>query len=206
MTIPSRVEAAAILLSLSPRRPLLRHVSAVAEVAAFLAAGAARRGVSIDRRVVESAALLHDLDKALPPEDPLRQLGHGHAGARWLRDHGMGELANAVECHPVGRLSAPDYAGWAATATLEERIVAYADKRVAQRVAPIDRRFARWFRNHPDFAAPLELARERAGLLEQEVCAAAGVRPDEVRRLRWVPNALERSRGVASKSPDVDLP
>ena len=194
MTIPSRAQAAALLESLSPRPRLLKHASAVAETAAFLAERAARRGVRVDRHLTESAALLHDLDKALPPADPLRALGHGHAGARWLRDHGYGELSAAVECHPVGRLSDPGYEAWAATAALEERIVAYADKRAAQRVAPMDRRFTRWSRGHPDLEASLRLARARAAQLEQEVCSAAGVTPDQGRRLRWVSQAFERAR------------
>ena len=73
--IPSRTEAAAVLLDLSPSPRLLRHATAVAEVAAFLAEHIERRGLPVDRRLVESAALLHDLDKALPRNDPLPRPG-----------------------------------------------------------------------------------------------------------------------------------
>jgi putative nucleotidyltransferase with HDIG domain len=198
--IPSRTEAAAVLLDLSPSPKLLRHATAVAEVAAFLAEHIERRGLPVDRRLVESAALLHDLDKALPRNDPHRVLGHGRAGARWLSEHGYEELAPAVADHPVVRLSDSDYPTWVSTASLEDRIVAYADKRAAQRLGHIDVRFARWYERHPEYLEGLRLARHRAALLENEVCAAAGLKPAEVGRLRWVRSALDRATPV-SPSP-----
>jgi putative nucleotidyltransferase with HDIG domain len=193
VSIPSRAQAAGLLLDLSPPPRLLRHSIAVAEVAAFLADRALRHGAGIDRRIVEAAGLLHDLDKALPRTHPLRELGHGHAGARWLVEHGLPELAPAVKSHPVGRLSEPGYEAWIRNATWEERIVAYADKRAIQRLVPIDTRFARWLRGHPDLEPSLRLARSRAEVLEREVCGLAGVSPAEVRRLRWVKPALGRA-------------
>ena len=71
--------------------------------------------------LVEAAALLHDLDKALPSDDPLRALGHGHAGARWLDERGYEELAPAVDSHPVGRLTDQPYEDWVPATTLEQR-------------------------------------------------------------------------------------
>lgn len=191
MTVPSRVEAAAVLLALRPSPRLLRHSTAVAEIAAFLAWRIAERGIAVDRRAVESAALLHDMDKALPADDPVKSLGHGDAGAQWLIDHGFGELSRAVANHPVTRLSDEDrYRRWASFASREERIVAYADKRAAQRLGPMDARFARWKRRHPEYRDGLVKARERADRLEQDVCKAAGVTPSEVRRLPWVARAI----------------
>ena len=87
MTVPGRVEAAALLLSLEPPAWFLRHARAVAEVAAWLAARTARSASdSVDRGLVEAAALLHDAGQA-PPRgrhrsgpSPRRRLG-GVAGA-----------------------------------------------------------------------------------------------------------------------------
>ena len=193
MTIPTRSAAAGLLLDLEAPPSLIRHMAAVAEIAAFLAHRADSRGVPVDRALVESAALLHDLDKALPETDPLRRLGHGHAGAAWLTEHGLAELAAAVEGHPVMRLTAPTAERWLARSTLEERIVAYADKRAAQRLGPLDARFARWFAHHPDHAQGLRVARERAGELERAICDAADVEPTEVGRLRWVRSAVAQA-------------
>jgi putative nucleotidyltransferase with HDIG domain len=191
MTVPSRDEACLVLLGLKPSPRLLRHVTAVAEIAAFLAERTARRGIPVDRRLVESAALLHDIDKAYSRGNE----AHGEAGARWLGKHGHPELSEAVAFHPVSSLGDDArYAVFAANASRETRIVAYADKRAARRLQPMGRRFLRWERRHPELKASLARARERAEALEREVCGAAGITPQGVRRLRWVAAAMARAR------------
>ena len=101
MTVPGRVDAASLLLSLDPPPWFVRHARAVAEVAGWLAARIEERGIAIDRRLVEAAALLHDVDKALPADDPARGLPHGDGSAAWLTGVGHPELARAVASHPV---------------------------------------------------------------------------------------------------------
>ncbi|MFN8519865.1 MAG: HD domain-containing protein [Chloroflexota bacterium] len=172
-----------------------------ADVASFLAEAMARAGHPVDRTLVETASLLHDLDKALPADDPLRALGHGHAGARWLEERGHAELAPSVDTHPVGRLVEQSPAEWRATTTLEQRLVAYADKRSQRRVVTLDERFDRWVRKHPEGAADLALARERAADLEAELCELAAVRPDEVRRLPWAEDAVRMARATPQGPP-----
>ncbi len=212
MTVPGRVEAASLLLSLDPPPWFARHVRAVAEVAGWLAARIEARGVVVDRRLVESAALLHDIDKALPADDPARALPHGEGSAAWLTLAGHGELAEAVASHPVSRLLDGDrFRRWAAVAPHEARIVAYADKRAGQRLGSMDVRFASWRRRYPpgtterrdgawdeaDFAA----VRTRAGQLELDVCRVAGVTPDQVRRLAWTGPAFRAARRAATGTP-----
>jgi hypothetical protein len=85
-------------------------------------------------------------------------------------------------------------AEWVASAPLEERIVAYADKRATQRVVSLDQRFERWRRKHPRYRQRLAEALAMARALEATVCAAAAVRADEVERLRWVDDAIARAR------------
>ena len=150
--------------------------------------------------LVEAAALLHDADKLLPPGDPARPLPHGDGSAAWLARRGHPELGPAVAAHPVTRLvDAERYRAWAAAASLEERIVAYADKRAGQRLEPMAARFASWQRRYPGGWSPAEAAavRRRADELESDVCRAAGVAPNEVRRLRWTGAALRAARGRA---------
>jgi hypothetical protein len=144
--------------------------------------------------LVEAAALLHDLDKALPAGDHYRTLGHGVGGAIWLADNGYGELADAVAAHPVFVLGEAAYAAyddWAQGTSLETKVVAYADKRAIQEVVSMDARFERWYGKYPN-SAMLPVAHERARELEREVCAAAGLAPEEVQRLPWVNAALEQ--------------
>jgi hypothetical protein len=193
MTVPDRIEAARLVRSLEPPEWLLRHSRAVAEVAAFLAARTAGRGVVVDRRLAESAALLHDADKALPKDDPLRALGHGHGSARWLEERGHEELAPSVEDHTITRtLDGAWFERWLRKSRPEDRIVAYADRRARQRLVSLDDRFATWRRRHAgswDDATEVDV-RRRAGRLEAVVCEAAGVRPEGVRRLRWTAAAF----------------
>ena len=205
MTVPRRVEAASLLLSLDPPPWFVRHSRAVAEVAASLAARIEARGIPVDRALVEAAALLHDADKALPADDPAHALRHGDGSAAWLTRAGHPELARAVANHPVTRLAdAEAYRRWAAFATREERIVAYADKRATQRLVSLDARFARWRRRHPARVvdgqqtgwddATYRAIRARAGRLEADVCRAARVAPEDVGRLRWTGRALATAR------------
>ena len=197
MTVPGRLEAVSLLLSLDPQPWMVRHARAVAEVAGWLAMRIDGRGTPVDRRLVESAALLHDVDKILPPDHPLRALPHGHGSAAWLAEAGHPELSRAVANHPVTRLADGDaYRRWAAFASREERIVAYADKRAAQRLGPMDARFAAWDRRHPTkwSAAERRAVRTRADRLEADVCRAAGVTPEAVRRLAWTGPALRAAR------------
>jgi HD superfamily phosphodiesterase len=202
MTVPGRVEAAELLLSLDPPAWFLRHAQAVAEVASWLAARTAARTTAgqVDRSLVEAAALLHDADKVLPAGDPAAALPHGDGSAAWLARRGHAELGPAVAAHPVTRLvDAECYRAWAAAASLEERIVAYADKRAGQRLEPMAARFASWQRRYPGGWSTAEAVavRRRADYLESDVCRAAGVAPNEVRRLRWTGAALLAARGRA---------
>jgi hypothetical protein len=202
MTVPGRVEAAALLQSLDPPAWFLRHSRAVAEVAAWLAArtAAANGRRSVDRLLVEAAALLHDVDKLLPDGDPARARPHGEGSAAWLASRGHPELGPAVAAHPVTRLVDADaYRRWASTTAAEERIVAYADKRAGQRLEPMAARFASWARRYPAGWSPADAAaaRRRAEELERDVCHAAGVEPGEIRRLRWTGVALRTARSRA---------
>jgi hypothetical protein len=155
-----------------------------------------RRGVAVNSDLAESAALLHDLDKTLSASDPYRALGHGAGGAAWLSDHGLAELADAVAAHPVYVLGkAEKYESWVAANDLEARLVAYVDKRALQDLVSLDERFERWYRRYPD--SPMEpIAHERYRRLEQELCALAGVAPDEVVRLPWVDAAMRAARAA----------
>jgi putative nucleotidyltransferase with HDIG domain len=186
MPVPSRENAVRTLVDLGAPTWLLRHSGAVAEIGTFLAERIRARGTPVDVALVEAAGLLHDLDKALPAGHEVLQLGHGAAGAEWLRRHGQGEIAAAVAGHPATLLSDDQrYRQWRRAASLEERIVAYADKRAEQDVVSLDDRFAAWRERHPDHAESLALGLQRARRLEQELCAAAGITPAQVSRAAW---------------------
>lgn len=193
MSIPSRTEAARILRRLEPPDWLLEHSAAVADVASYLAQRIDQRGHAINVALVETAALLHDIDKALPDGHQVKGLGHGDAGAEWLRQKEHGELAGAVASHPVTRLTEDErYELWQSDTTVEARVVAYADKRARQDLVSLEERFDYWVQRHGASEA-MALARERAEKLEAEVCAAAGIAPEDVDRERWAEAELSRA-------------
>ena len=148
MTVPGRREAARLLLSLEPPAWSLRHACAVADVAAWLAARVTARGLDVDRRAVEAAALLHDVDK-LPSAGADGRLRHGERSAAWLEARGLPELASLVLDHPVTSLAEDEPAARLAAASPEARIVAYADKRAGQQLESMDERFGSWRRRYP---------------------------------------------------------
>lgn len=195
MAIPGRTSAASILLSLAPPSWHLRHSRAVAEIAGWLAGRAAGRGLVVDRRLVEAAALLHDVDKLLQTTDPAAARPHGAGSAAWLARKGWPELGPAVEAHPVTRLFEETADDWLRRASLEELLVAYADKRAGQRLEPMTRRFASWEARYPTGWDPVtrKAARQRAGRLEALVCRRLDIEPGEVRRLPWTGAALRRA-------------
>ena len=124
----------------------------------------------------------------------------------------MPELAPLVRDHPVTRLA--DEADFARldAASLEAKVVAYADKRAGQALESMDDRFGSWRRRYPsgpgepvlgnddrppsgpgwadEVAARVEA---RAGALAREICGAAGVRPSGVRRVRWSRRAIREA-------------
>ena len=203
MSVPGRVAAAALLSSLDPPPWFMAHARAVGEVAAFLAARISAAGIAVDRALVEAAALLHDVDKILPADDPARALPHGLGSAQWLSERGHPELARSVASHPVTRLADGEaFRRWAAFASREERIVAYADKRAGQRLESMDARFASWRRRYPDSwdDAAWRSVRARAERLETDVCRAAGIAPLEVRRLPWTGAALRSADALHTRA------
>ncbi len=186
--MPNRAEAAAVLVGLAPPGWLLTHCAAVADVAAFLARALERAGIAIDRPLVETAALLHDVAKAAGAADGD---AHGRAGGAWLARHGFAELAPVVAGHPITTLSRPDERErWLATAGWPERVVAYADRRADLRLVGADVRLDDMVRRHPEYGASIEGARPHVHALERQICHAAQIRPTDVRRLRWAGRAL----------------
>jgi hypothetical protein len=208
MTVPSRRESAALLLSLEPPAWHLRHSRAVAETAGWLALRAVSAGRSLDRRLVEAAALLHDVDKLPLVRPAVADLVHGAGSAEWLARRGYPEVGEAIVGHPVTRLAdGAWFDRWFAGASPEALVVAYADKRAGQKLESMAERFASWEGRY----APEERARRargvwsaqtlaavqaRAEVLEARVCALAGVAPADVRRLAWTGRALRLARGA----------
>jgi hypothetical protein len=156
---------------------------------------------------VESASLLHDIDKLGSVKPEVDGLPHGEGSADWLARRGHAELGPVIVGHATTRLvDAAWFEGWIETASPEALILSYADKRAGQRLESMAQRFGSWERRYPPeeragrargswTSDVLRAVRRRAETIELRVCELAGVTPEEVRRLPWTGRALRAARG-----------
>lgn len=178
MVVPGRDQALQLLDSLDLPDGIVVHSRGVARVAAEAARLVAAAGVPVDVRLVEVAALLHDIDK---PETRRGGGVHGQVAAERLAALGFEELAAPVASHPVTCLLDDRCfpRGWPSV------IVAVADRHVAQTFLTTDERIDEMKVRHPAYAADLDAARRPAHALEAELSEAAGLEPGAlVERLR----------------------
>ena len=138
----------------------------------------AAAGIPLDVRLVEVAALLHDIDK---PQTRAGQGIHGKVAAEQLTDMGFDELAAPVASHPLTCLMDDRCfpRGWPSV------LVAIADRHVAQEFMTVDERIDDMAKRHPEYAASIDAARQPAHALEAELCEAVGTDEQQlVARLR----------------------
>lgn len=126
-----RTQALNLLREVGCSDEVLSHCLAVERKAMELAKHIRANGHRVDLRLVRLGALLHDIGRSLTHD-----IKHGIIGAELLRKRGFGELAKFAERH-IGAgipsceakelgLGEQDFL----PETLEEKLVAYADKLV----------------------------------------------------------------------------
>lgn len=169
MAVPDRSTALRLLGELPDG--IVVHSTGVARVAVAAAGLVAEAAIPVDGALVETAALLHDIDKV-----EIRRAGgeHGIVGARRLEAMGYEELAIPIASHPLTALLDDDRfpIGWPSV------LVAVADRHVAQGFMTIDERLDDMKARHPEHAVSIETARRPAHALEQELAEATGLSVD----------------------------
>ncbi len=154
------------------------HCLWVAHLAVWFARKISSQGVSVDAGLLEVAALLHDVDKAIP-----RLTGERHpdTAVRILRERGMGEVADLVRTHPLHAILDQNLSpkSW------EEKILYLSDKMVKHTIITVDERFALWRAEHlpPAAISELDAAYPLVKLLENELCSFIGMQPSDVVKL-----------------------
>ncbi|MDD5502167.1 MAG: TIGR00295 family protein [Candidatus Thermoplasmatota archaeon] len=154
---------------------VLKHVSAVKEVALRMTAAAKRNGYSVDENIIEAGAILHDIGRSRT-----HGIDHAVAGAQIARELGLPqEIVSIIERH-IGAgipkeeavkngLPPKDYI----PTTLEEKIVAHADNMVG-----------RWAKEPIEIPIKklrlkgLEDAARRMEELHKEMTKICGIDPD----------------------------
>lgn len=141
MKIPDREEAICIMKRAGCSQPIIEHCISVSRIALELAWEIRGRGMEIDMKLVEAGALLHDIGRCRT-----HSVEHGAIGGQMARGMGLPEpLVRIIERHVGGGIT-PEEAeklglerGNYIPETLEEKIVAYADKLIeGERRIPIE--------------------------------------------------------------------
>ncbi len=142
MKLPTKEACYKLFVKYKTPEPIIRHVEAVTRVAVIIATALKKKGVAVNVEAVERASLLHDLLRPVDFKDLstfdaatadfyrlLRTRygpGHAEASARAVAEEGFPGIASIMEKHgfmSIGTMEGPR--------TVEEKIVYYADKRVA---------------------------------------------------------------------------
>ena len=144
--LPSREQAIQLLRKNGCPLKVISHCEEVAAVALEIATKLQKKGISVDLKLVEAGALLHDIGRSKS-----NSVDHGVIGAKITENEEMPKpLTNIVKRHVGGGITGKEaqLLGWSEDiympVTLEEKIVSYADKITDQsKIVPIDVEIAR---------------------------------------------------------------
>ena len=132
--LPSREQALQLLRSNQCSPKVIKHCKAVAVLALETAEKCKENGVNVNLELVEIGALLHDIGRS-----KTHSVHHAVVGAEILALAGLPEsVISIVKRHVGGGITRSEAAqlGWPkdvyAPVTIEEKIVSYADKRIAK--------------------------------------------------------------------------
>ena len=139
--LPSREQAIQLLCKSQCSSKVIKHCKAVAKVAVETAEACKRIGLKVNVKLVEIGALLHDIGRS-----KTHSVHHAFIGVEILKAEGLPEqVISIVKRHVGGGITAmeAEELGWQKGVyiplTIEEKIVAYADKLIKKsKRVPID--------------------------------------------------------------------
>ncbi len=130
--LPSREQVLEYLRISGCKENVIRHCEAVAKLAVEIAAACKEKGLNVNLELVEIGALLHDIGRS-----KTHSVHHAVVGAEIAKSFGLPEsLISIIKRHVGGGITSKEAKklGWPKDIyypqTLEEKIVAYADKLV----------------------------------------------------------------------------
>lgn len=154
-----------------------RHSIVVNRVANWLAEKLEKSGVKIDRKTVDLASLLHDIDKIYEIKGTGK---HGQVSYEILSRMDI-RVATAVRKHLLSTIAREGLDTW------EEKVVYYADKRVTNdRVVTLEDRYKYLYEKYGTNRAAIESIRRTekpAFELEKEIFRKTGSRPGDLLKL-----------------------
>lgn len=140
--LPSREQALKILRQTGCSPNVIRHCKAVAELATEIANACRKNGLKVNLELVEIGALLHDIGRSQN-----HSVHHAVIGTEMAKSFGLPEpVISIIKRHVGGGIATKEAEklGWPKDIyipqTLEEKIVAYADKLIeGSRRVPIEK-------------------------------------------------------------------
>jgi putative nucleotidyltransferase with HDIG domain len=169
MKIPTRSECLAIMKGNNVPQNIVEHCKAVTAIALELGTKINANGGKVNLRLLEAAALLHDVSKYECITSKAKESDHGKVGANRLKKAGMGEIAEIVEAHMLDSIFDNRLDSW------EKKLLYYADKRVNddKRVS-LDERFAYLYKRYPTVTKKFRKAEPLVRALENEIIEKTG--------------------------------
>lgn len=170
--LPSPETAMKLLSKSGCSKRVIAHCKAVSDLAVKLANSCKERGLKVDVELVEVGALLHDIGRS-----KTHNVNHSIVGVEIARSLNLPQSIIAIiERHVGGGISADEAEklGWPVKnyfpATLEEKIVSYADKLIEGfKVVPIEKTLHNLSlelgENHPAIARIRRLHEELSQLI-----------------------------------------
>lgn len=170
--LPLQDKAIRLLEKSSCPSNVIQHCKTVAKFAVKMAKILQKKGFRVDIELVETGALLHDIGRS-----KTHTVDHAIVGAKIAESAGMPEaVSKIIERHIGGGIPQDEAVklGWPEKnylpETLEEKIVAYADKLVeGNKKVPINKTIAQFSRklgkNHPSISRLKALDEEFQSLL-----------------------------------------
>ncbi len=178
--IPTLEECIKLLEKYGTRQDsgVFKHSKKVTDIAVFLAKKKIEAGETIDLKLIQAGAMLHDIRKY--DEIEARKNGnnaffHHYEGAVTVEQEGYPELKGIVINHFW--LCIP-------MACIEDKIVSYADKRVnGDTIVLLKERYADLMQRYPHLKNELETDLQKGLVVETELFAKLSITPDELGKL-----------------------
>jgi uncharacterized protein len=176
LRLPDKKEALRLMREAGCSEGVIKHCQSVRRMAMRIAEALKERGHNLDLELVEIGALIHDLGRA-----KTHGVKHGAFGGRMAREMGLPEtLARIIERHVGAGITSEEAqriglpAGDYIPQTLEEKVIAYADKLIeGEREVGFEETLTRFIEelgeNHSAIERMRKLHREMMDLLGEDI-------------------------------------